>query len=238
MDTKNVFTKRGLAFLFIFTGLALVAQQVNFSPLVGANNQFFTLFQFFGPIAGAFLGPVFGIVVILTAEIANVFITGSSFTLLNVLRLTPMLFATWYFGSRNKFNNSIFVPLIAILVFVLNPVGRQVWYFSLYWLIPVIVKILPGKLSGVLFFRSLGATFAGHAVGGAFWVWTVPMTAAQWIGLIPVVAYERLLFALGITVSYVAINIVLDKLGTKLTTGVVDVNKRYTWSKDLFKIGT
>ena len=57
---KN-FTTKKLIFFSIFMVLSFFAQRVNFSALVGAENQFFTLFQFFAPVAGIFLGPVFGI---------------------------------------------------------------------------------------------------------------------------------------------------------------------------------
>ena len=104
------------------------------------------------------------------------------------------------------------MPLIAIAAFVLHPVGRQVWFYSLFWTIPVIIKLLPQKYSGNLLFKSLGATFTAHSVGTMAWIWTVPMTAEQWIMLIPVTAFERLLFALGIAGSYIIVNTVLDAI--------------------------
>ena len=49
------------------------------------------------------------------------------------------------------------------------------------------------------------------------------MTAGQWIALIPVVIYERLLFAAGIGVSYVALNALLDTALDKLKVDVKDI---------------
>ena len=151
--------------------------------------------------------------------------------LLNILRLTPMLFAAWYFGSKKR-NLSIIVPIIAIAAFVLHPVGRQVWFFTLFWTIPLIGKLLPKKYSNNVLVKSYGATFTAHSVGGALWIWTVPMTATQWIALIPVVAVERFLFGAGIAVSYVAFNVVLDKaLDTfkiKVPSDVLRIEKKFT----------
>ena len=227
---KN-FTTKKLIFFSIFMVLSFFAQRVNFSALVGAENQFFTLFQFFAPVAGIFLGPVFGISAVLLAEIANFALQAMPFTALNMLRLIPILFATYYFGSRKEQRLSIVIPALAIVAFVLQPVGRTAWFFTLFWTIPIIIRLLPQKYREKAFLRSLGATFSAHAVGGAIWAWTVPMTQAQWIGLIPVVVYERLLFASGITVTYVALNTLLAWLDTRLTQDAVAIDKNYVIGK-------
>ena len=238
MELKKIMTRKGLIFLILFSILAFVGQKINFSPLIGADNQFFTLFQFFGPIAGAFLGPVVGILAVLIAELTNFLIVGKAWSLINLVRILPMLFAAYYFGvNREKFRLSLIVPLAAIIIFIAHPVGRQVWFFALFWTIPIIVKLLPAKYSGSAILRSLGATFTAHAVGGAAWIWTVKMTAGQWIGLIPVVAYERLLFAAGIFGSYIVINTLLNKLDSKLTSDVVNIDKDYVLSRKLFRLG-
>jgi hypothetical protein len=224
---NNIFSIRGLVFLAVFTVLALLSMQINFSALVGANNQFFTVFQFFGPIAGGFLG-LWGIAVVLVAQLANFMIAGKEANLINIVRLLPMLFAVCYF-SRNGISGlkdrlGIAVPLLAILAFWLHPVGQQAWYYALFWTIPIIVKFLPDRL----FLRSLGATFTAHAVGGMFWVWTVPMTADQWTALLPVTAYERVLFALGITVSYVLFTNLLNAVDKVLNiNNYITLEKRY-----------
>ena len=230
MDLNKLMTKKGLLFLLIFSVLVFVGDRINFSKLIGAENQFFTLFQFFGPVAGAFLGPVVGVLSVLIAETSSYLMLGKAFTLINVLRLTPMLFAAWYFGTR-KDKVSFIIPVAAIILFIAHPVGRQVWYFSLFWTIPIIVKLLPKKYSDRVFLRSLGATFTAHAVGGAMWNYIVPMTQGAWIALIPIVIYERLLFASGIAISFVAFNTLLDKLASKTKADYVNVDKRYVLFK-------
>jgi hypothetical protein len=52
----------------------------------------------------------------------------------------------------------------------------------------------------------LGSTFIAHAVGSTIWIYTVPMTAQMWLGLMPLVAIERLCFATGMVVSYHAVH--------------------------------
>jgi len=139
-----------------------------------------------------------------------------------------MLFAAWYFGSKNKFVG-LAVPLLAILAFNLNPVGRSAWYFSLYWLIPVACYFIKERF---LFARALGATFTAHAVGGAAWVWAFSLPKAVWVGLIPVVAMERAMFAVGIMVTYVAINNILAVLDNKqVIYAKTLINPKFVWKR-------
>src|SRR3989338_1547490 len=226
MKLNRLITRKGFLFLIVFSVLVFVGDRINFSKLIGAENQFFTLFQFFGPVAGAFLGPVVGVLSVLIAETSSYLMLSKAFTLINVLRLLPMLFAAWYFGTK-KDKISFFVPVAAIILFVAHPVGRQAWFFSLFWTIPIIIKLLPKKYGDKLFLRSLGATFTAHAVGGAMWNYLVPMTPAAWVALIPIVIYERLLFASGIALSFIILNTILDKLGAKTKAEYVNIDKRY-----------
>ena len=231
MNLKNLFTKKRLIFLVIFTVLVLIGKNINFSPLVGADNQFFTLFQFFGPISGAFLGSIFGVIAVLVAQLIDFFVVGKEATWINIMRLSPMLFAAYYFGSKKRNLNIIF-PLIAMGLFILHPVGRQAWFYSLFWTIPIIARVLPVKYALSVPLRSLGATFTAHAVGGALWIWTVPMTPEMYVMLLPITAFERLLFAAGIGISYVAFNALLDKVlvkfNIKVPSDILRIEKRFT----------
>lgn len=268
MKLNKLLTKKGIIFLIIFSVLVFAGDRINFSKLVGADSQFFTLFQFFGPVAGAFLGPVVGVLSVLIAEASSYIMLGKAFTLISILRLLPMLFAAWYFGTK-KDKISYLVPVAAIALFIAHPVGRQVWFFSLFWTIPLLVKIVPEKHSRALInaiigmfiliviitaqsmlvkvpvviallaalavfnlfphvsSKSLGSTFTAHAVGGAMWNYTVPMTPAAWIALIPVVIFERLLFASGISVSFLGLNTLLDRLDSKTKADYINVDKKH-----------
>ena len=241
MKLNKLITKKGILFLLIFSVLAFFAERANVFQLVGStelasSKQYFTMFQFLGPVAGAFLGPVVGVLAVLISEFANFLTLGKEWTALNILRMLPMLFAAYYFGvKRDKIsikNTALMViaPIFAIFMFIIHPVGRQVWFFSLYWMIPVIISLFPKKYSDGVLMKSLGATFTAHAVGGVVWIYMFNTIPEYWIGLIPVVAYERLLFAGGIALSYVLINTLLDRLDTKFTSDAVDINKKYVLS--------
>jgi hypothetical protein len=216
------FTRRDLAFLAIFVVAALFAARINFSTILGADNQSFTLFQFFGPTASAFLGTGVGVAVILASQVANFVLLGTQPSVLNIARLFPMLFAAYYF-TKGKSKLGVAVPLVCMGLFMLHPVGGQAWYYSLYWLIPVIALAFPGRL----FARSLGATFTAHAIGSVVFLYALPSTPAFWVALIPIVAFERLMFAGGIAVSYVALNTLLAKLEGKLELPILKTDRRY-----------
>ncbi len=230
VDFRKIFTKKRIMFIVLFGVLALIAKQINFSALVGADQQYLTLFQFFGPIAGSFLGPIFGIISVLGAELAGMLIVGKAFSFINIIRLTPMLFAAWYFGAK-KIKLSAIIPAIAMLFFIAHPIGKQAWVYSLFWLIPIVIAFTKNKN---LFLRSLGATFTAHSIGAVAFLYTVPMTAGQWVALIPITAMERLMFAAGITISYVVFNALFDKV--KAPTNIIFLNRLSFLSKKVFGI--
>lgn len=210
---KQINTTNKLVFIALFSIVGFVLSQISFTKLVGSSLSF-TLFDFFAPTAGAFLGGPIGIVSVLLVNLVNFAIKGISFQPAALVRLVTNLFAVWYFSlSAEKKESKLIlaVPVIAMALFWANPVGREVWYFALYWTIPIIAYFK----RDILFVKALGATFIAHAVGGAAWVWALSLPAAVWKGLIPVVAMERFAFALGITASYVVLTYVLKYLEAK-----------------------
>lgn len=217
--------KKKVLFVLLFAVLGFIALQIKLTNLVGSGVNF-TLFDAFAPIAGGFLGGVGGVVAVLLMQAFNFIVHGAQIVDAGtVIRFIPALFAALYFAKKSKFN--IVVPLLAIAAFNLNPIGQQVWYFSLFWLIPIAAYFVREKS---LIAKSLGATFSAHAVGGALWVWTFKLPVAVWIGLIPVVAAERLLFAIGIAVSYLVVNNVLAILVKKeVIKYTLPINQRYVW---------
>ncbi|MFA5954760.1 MAG: hypothetical protein WC817_04455 [Patescibacteria group bacterium] len=220
------FNKKQLLFGVVFILAGLVLLQIPVTHLVGSGARF-TAFDAFGPIAGGFLGSMPGAVSVFLMQIFNFVLHGAHVQDVGtIIRLFPMIFAAAYFGKRTKLN--VIVPALAILAFVASPIGRSAWYFSLYWLIPMVCYFYQDKF---LLARSLGSTFTAHAVGGALWVYLVPMPATVWIALIPVVAMERLSFAIGISVMYLVVNNVLNYLNEKqLFSYQLPVNQNYVWN--------
>lgn len=205
-------TQKKLFFLALFTIVGFISLQIPFNKLAGSNVSF-TLFDFFGPIAGAFLGPVLGIASVLAVEVGNMLVKHTPWTTGAIIRLFPTLFAVYFFAVIQKKQGRwiLAVPALAILVFLAHPNGRQVPYYTLFWTVPFIAF----RFKNNLYMKSLGATFTAHSVGGAAWIWAFNLKASIWQGLIPVVISERLLFATGIAASYVAVKYTLNYLASK-----------------------
>ncbi|MFH1408365.1 MAG: hypothetical protein ABIH34_00495 [Nanoarchaeota archaeon] len=219
--------KKNLTFIALFLVFGVFTSQINFAAILGAEGQHFTLFQFFAPIAGAFLGFI-GIGLVLLTELINHTVMGKEFILLNIIRLFPLLFATYYFSKVRKAWFGVAVPVAAMILFWLHPTGQAAWPYALLWLVPIVAVFFPSVLA-----RSFGATFTAHAVGSVTWLYTVPMEAGVWIGLIPTVLYERTLFALGIAGSYWIMNVMLHYVNERWDVPILQLGKLPLWVKNL-----
>lgn len=223
----NIVIKKQILFAIIFIFAGIVALQIPVTHLVGSRASF-TAFDSFAPIAGGFLGGVFGVISVFIIEILQFFIKGAQvLDTGTIIRFFPILFATIYFAKKSRIN--LILPMIAIAMFIFDPVGRQVWYFSLFWLIPIVCYFFQERF---LLARSLGATFTAHAVGGALWITFLHIPKAAWIGLIPIVAFERLSFALGMALFYVLVNNLIGALmKAKIVPFSWPVDLKYVWFK-------
>lgn len=214
--------KEKLIFWATFTILGIISLQVPFSYLLGSSTKF-TLFDFFAPIVGSFIGTPWGILSVFLMQLINFLIHGATLSDPgNIIRIFPTLFAVSYF-ARKRYSN-IIIPALAMLVFNLHPIGRSAWQYSLLWLIPIAAHFLRGNL----LLRSLGSTFTAHAVGGALWVWTFGLTRELWLSLIPIALTERMLFAGGITIIYILlINILYHLSRDKILLISPKIEKRF-----------
>ncbi len=204
------FTKKNVLFILIFAVVGFFALQIPITQLEGSKAKFM-VYDAFAPVAGAFIGSLPGVAAVFLTQFVNFLAHGAVIEDAGtIIRFLPMLFAVFYFARKGKLN--LIIPIIAIIAFVAHPIGREVWYFTLFWIIPIVAHFLRDKF---LLARALGATFTAHAVGGALWIWVFALPAPVWISLIPIVALERSLFALGICISFVLVNNLLAFLGKK-----------------------
>ncbi|MDO8260694.1 MAG: hypothetical protein Q7T50_04340 [Candidatus Magasanikbacteria bacterium] len=230
MSIKGIKSKKNkIIALVIFVILGFLALQLPINNLAGSGAKF-TLFDLFAPVSGAFLGTPFGIAAVFLMQIVNLAFGG--FTHLDkgvVIRLFPILFGALFFSRVVKKNSTwlLLIPFVSIVSFNLNPVGRSVWYFSMFWTIPFLVYPFVKKS---LVARSLSSTFVAHSVGGAIWIWAFNLPAVVWQGLIPVIAFERGLMALGICASYILLNNLVALAKNNGYLSRVIVNKDYVFN--------
>lgn len=215
-----------LVALAVFVVLGIIALQIPVNNLAGSGARF-TLFDLIAPTAGAFLGSWFGIVAVFLMGAFNL-VFGGIIDKGAIIRLFPVLFGVWFFARSTSSGQAklLIVPVVAMISFNLNEVGRSVWYYSLFWTIPVLVYPVVKKS---LVARALASTFVAHSVGGAVWIWAFNMPASVWQGLIPVVALERSIMALGICASYILMNNAIVILKSKNFLGKVEVDKKYVF---------
>jgi len=226
-------TKKKILFVIIFIVLGLAISQIPISPIVG-SKQSFTPFEFLGPTSGMFLGVWPAAISVFFVKLFSSLIEHQPFDITTLIRLFPMMLAAIYFGIPKSRKLILIVPLLSMLLFIAHPEGGKVWYFSLYWLIPIICFFKKDRL----ILNALGSTFTAHAVGSTAFLYAFSLPASVWIGLIPIVFMERMLFSAGIWVTYLVINTVLDKLIVKKNISVLQplVNPRYVLSRNFFRL--
>ncbi|MFA6908827.1 MAG: hypothetical protein WC289_02975 [Patescibacteria group bacterium] len=194
--------------ILIFSALGLLgfaSMQIPFSYVIGGQNQHFSLFDFMAPSFGGFVGSIWGALAVIAVKFFNVLAHGATFDTTTIIRLFPLAAGALYFGLKKYKAVAAVIPLVSMVFFIMHPEGRQAWYYSLYWLIPVAAVF--AKKSLVL--NSLGATFTAHAVGGVAFLYAFNLPAEVWIALIPVVFVERMLFTAGVALISLSTNTAL-----------------------------
>ena len=207
---KSSALKNKVGHFLSFSGLVGLSKLCKISYLVGSFSALFSGINVMAPLTGAFgtLGSTVAVFGFLT--LIKVLFFGFNPLLLFVKYSTALLAVTLLklhlpgfcasLGWRtNHWSVHVALPLACMAAFILHPVGGQAYAYSLYWLIPVVLYFINKKH---IFLRALRSTFIAHAVGSVLWIYGVPMTSALWLGLIPVVFIERIVFAASMVVTY------------------------------------
>jgi hypothetical protein len=220
---KNInFKKIIFITLFVLAGFGLM--QIPFSQIIGSSLKF-SLFDFYGPIAGAFVGSIWGLITVGAMQLVNWAWHGFALDGATLIRLFPVLFSALYFARKSKL--MLLVPAICMVAFWAHPEGRAAWLYPLYWLIPIVAYFFYDKS---ILLRALGTTFTAHAVGGALWIWVLGMKADIWLSLIPIVWKERGLMMIGIALTYISFNYLFSLLEKKfhITLPFLKLNPKYS----------
>jgi hypothetical protein len=179
---------------------------IKFSYILGSKRLFFSAINCTGPLAGHFNGlGAFLLYLIRQRVFANpealtVAYTASKGLFNPLVYHIPTFIASAYWFSENKIVR-LGLPALCMMLFVLHPIGYEAFLYSGFWFIPMIVHLLPYRTP---FLEALGTTFLAHGIGSVLTLYIAPMPAGLWLGLIPVVIVERLLFASGMTLVYYA----------------------------------
>ncbi|MBX9831072.1 hypothetical protein K2X40_03875 [Candidatus Babeliales bacterium] len=211
--------------LILFGILALVSFFVPISPILGSFKFTLTGVSTVFPLIGGLASLPYAALFIMTYGLFRA-LTAISITTTGI----PLFFATmnWNIQTQALTNKSrtinlarlflqVVVPMICMALFVAHPVGRQAFVYSWFWLVPVALYTLEKLNIRGVFFTALSSTFIAHGIGTALWIYMVPMTAEQWIALIPVTLAERLVMAAASTLFFVLIKSMSAYLSSLVT---------------------
>ncbi|MDP2685020.1 MAG: hypothetical protein Q8P20_08370 [bacterium] len=224
--------KKKIIYLCLFIGLGFILLQIPFTNIIGSDQKF-SIFDFFAPTIGMLLTSVWGAVSVIFVKLINALVNGQSLDTATIIRFFPLALAALYFGARKYKYIVALIPVVCMVLFIMHPEGRGAWYYSLYWLIPMVTVF--NKKSLVM--NSLGATFTAHAIGGVAFLYAFNLPSEIWIALIPIVFLERMLFTAGIAVSYVAVNTVVNQIVQHIDSQSLKkmVNPDYVLSRRLLQ---
>ena len=190
------------ALAFFVSGLVKIA------PIVGSNCSFFSLTDALMPLAG-----VVGIGV---GSLAFLMRIGLTFFKISVSIMAPVYHLPGFCASASwaypNFLMKVGLPFLCMVFFVMHPCGFYAAPYVLYWLIPMAIYFSGKK---AIFLQALSSTFIAHAVGSVIWLYAKSLPTPVWLGLIPVVIFERLLYAAVMTVVYYGVRELLEMVTPK-----------------------
>lgn len=181
-------------------GIMAAAKAVSFykvSFVLGSFYTFFSLSSCVLPLTGAALNPL-ALITLFMGQCALRALFGFGFSAKLLSLYIPGMIASLYWSRRSALL-ACSISLVSMILFCIHPVGSQAFLYSFYWFIPMVLSIVARKN---IMSTAVTSTFLAHAVGSVIWLYACPMTPAVWMGLIPVVLAERLLFASGMVFFY------------------------------------
>lgn len=211
-------------FTVFFIALFMVLTKVKFWPIFGTESSF-SFGAIFGPVIPRFLNVYWGASAIMLARVLG-FAVGyykmgdignMAKFLMSWLTFVPIIAAGTYFAKMFKGDRRlIIIPAFSILAFLLHPIGREVWYYSLFWTIPILIAFLKTRIDSIVrnyiaqvYIYSLGSSFTDHAIGSIIYLYLINIPPEAWVQAIPFTPVERAVFAAGIAFFYFAIKVSL-----------------------------
>jgi hypothetical protein len=187
---------RFLSNVFLLTVFIVLMCTLKISYIWGSAGASFSLGNSIRPLIGLY-GGLPGIVLYAAYYILKGFWFGTYFMNPLFLHIPTMCSALYW--AWDSWIIKVGIPIVCIILFMIHPVGSQALFYTLFWLIPLAIYLLPQK--NVLL-HALASTFIAHAVGSVLWLYWIPMNPELFVGLIPIVLIERLVFATGMTLTY------------------------------------
>jgi len=209
-----------LSFSFFSAFLFLALTKIKIWSILGTKSKF-SLSVFFGPTLAKIFGIKIGTeIIILTYLIGLVLGLYKIKALKDIFTFFPIIFAGIYFSKIFKGEKKlVIIPSTCILFFILHPIGREVWFYSGFWLIPILISLFKEKLDKILkipifkiYGYSLGSAFCDHALGSVIYLYLLKIPSHFWVQAIPLTVLERLVIAAGIEICYLGEKVLIETL--------------------------
>lgn len=185
----------------------MILKLAKLSSIIGLRWTFFNLNTMVMPAIGAHIS-ISRLLSIFSIRTCIHILTTSSLSAVSFLYYLPSLCGAFYFKTLINDQASLIqkivcsmIPLMSMALFITHPIGGAAYLYSMYWIIPAVIALLPIKS---VFMAALGSTLTTHAIGSLMFLFIMPMNVHFWIALIPVVCVERCVYACGITVIHYA----------------------------------
>lgn len=187
--------------------LAKVTGFAKFSFIVGSKMAFFAPAAVLLPLVGAF-GGISGSIGMLGLGLLMRCLFFGTMPLVFFAYHLPGFFASLYWATDSKVLRIL--PIIfCIILFIAHPVGAQSVWYSLFWLIPMIMASYSS-----LFAVALGSSFTAHAVGTIVWLYAGQLSPVDFALLVPVVIVERLMITVAMVLAYKVIVYMHSKISS------------------------
>ena len=186
-----------VAVLVLISSLFGLAHVAKLNGIQGLFHSFFSFSHSIAPLFGmvfGFSGSIALILGMMTLKFSGI-IAYSYFGL-------PAFCASLCWATDNRCVR-VGIPAVCMALFLVHPIGFAAAPYAFYWLIPIVSAL---AYTQNRFLTALSSTFVAHAVGSVMHLYFInPMTSSAWLALIPVVALERLVLALGMYVAYIVV---------------------------------
>lgn len=221
-------------FMILFACLFIILSKAKLTPIFGTDTNF-SASVFFGPIIARLIGIPFGIGAIFLAHIVGWALKLYTIkSALSLLVFMPILWGGIYFTRMFKGDKRlVLLPIVCMIAFILHPIGRTVWYYSLFWLIPIFITKFKKPIDKLLkrevlkiYSYSLGTAFVDHSVGSVIYLYFMKIPAKFWIMAMPFTIVERLIIAGGITFTYLAMRKPLEIMQKAFIAKAIAITKR------------
>lgn len=177
------------------------------SFIIGSSCAFFSVAPIMIPLSGLLSGISGSFIVFAMSCIIRCVYT-PSFSLHLLAYHIPGLFASLYWAC-DHYIMRLLPAVICFALFLMHPTGSQAALYACLWCIPVGIFLCAPKST---FLHALGSTFNAHAIGSVIWLYTMPMSADAWLCMIPLVLFERVVFAGGMVLVYTSIMALLPRV--------------------------